>query len=98
MEIKFHWADDDPVPIPLMDDGSLHHELSSFLVARYYYPTMIRPNVKPVMGGTLRNIAYDLKPILESFAASNISIADATYIQIQKCVEDQLIGLSLIHI
>ena len=92
MEIKFHWADDDPVPIPLMDDGSLHHELSSFLVARYYYPTMIRPNVKPVMGGTLRNIAYDLKPILESFAASNISIADATYIQIQKCVEDQLIG------
>jgi site-specific recombinase XerD len=92
MEIKFHWFDDDPIPVPLIDDGSLHHELSSFLVARYYNPTLIRPNVKGLGGGTLRQVAYDLKAFLEALDHNKISIADVTFDQILDCVNNQLAG------
>lgn len=93
MEIKFHWFDDDPVPVPLIDDGSLHYELSSFLVARYYHPTMIRPNVKGLSGGTLRQVAYDIKVFLEALDHNNISIADADFNDdIKPIIEAQLKG------
>jgi site-specific recombinase XerD len=92
MEIKFDWFDNDPIPVPLIDDGSLHHEMLSFLVARYYNPTLIRPNVKRLSGGTLRQVAYDLKAFLEALDHNNIFIADATYEQILSCVNNQLAG------
>ncbi len=79
------------VPVPLKDDYHLHTHLFGFLVTRYYYPRDIRPNMTPVTGGSLRQIAYDLKAVLEALASNGIEYTEADYTEhIEKIVEAQL--------
>lgn len=58
MEIELVWPEGRVVPVPLKEDYHLHTHLFGFLVTRYYYPRDIRPNMTPVTGGSLRQIAY----------------------------------------
>jgi len=44
----------------------------------------------PVTGGSLRQIAYDVKTVLESIAFNKLEYADVTYEQIRKILEAQL--------
>jgi integrase len=91
MEIELVWPQGRVVPIPLKEDHHLHTHLFGFLVTRYYYPRDIRPNMTPVTGGSLRQIAYDLKAVLEAFASNGIEYTEADYIEhIEKIVEAQL--------
>jgi len=91
MEIKLIWPEDRVVPIPLIDGLNLHHHLSGFLVTRYYFPKYIRGNLPPVTGGSLRQIAYDLKAFLEALAHNDVDYTDADYTDhIEKIVDAQL--------
>lgn len=91
MEIELVWPEGRVVPVPLKDDYHLHTHLFGFLVMRYYYPRDIRPNMTPVTGGSLRQIAYDLKVVLEALASNGIEYTEADYTEhIEKIVEAQL--------
>lgn len=91
MKIEFHWPKGRVVPIPLKEDHHIHFHLFGFLVMRYYYPRDIRPNITPVKGGALRQIAYDLKIFLEALASNGIEYTDAEFTEhIEKIVEAQL--------
>lgn len=91
MQLEFLWPEGRVVPIPLKDDYHLHTHLFGFLVMRYYYPRDIRPNMAPVTGGSLRQIAYDLKAVLQALASNGIEYTEADYTDhIEKIVEAQL--------
>jgi integrase len=91
MEIELIWPEGRVVPVPLNGSYQLHTHLYGFLVTRYYYPRDIRPNMAPVSGGSLRQIAYDLKAFLEALTYNNVEYTDADYSDhIEKIVEAQL--------
>ncbi|WP_019898863.1 site-specific integrase [Methylotenera mobilis] len=90
-EIQLVWPKDRVVPVPLIGGLHLHSHLSAFLVTRYYYPKIIRDSMPTVTGGSLRQIAYDLKVFLEGLAHNGVSYLDADYTNhIEKIVEAQL--------
>lgn len=91
MEIELIWPKSRVVPVPLIDGLHLHTHLSGFLVTRYYYPKNIRETMTPVTGGSLRQIAYDLKAFLEALAHNGVDYTDADYTDhIEKIVNAQL--------
>jgi hypothetical protein len=91
MELELIWPEGRAVPVPLIDGLHLHRHLSGFLVTRYYYPRELRANMSPVNGGSLRQIAYDLKAFLEALSHNGIEYAEADYTDhIAKIVEAQL--------
>jgi len=91
MELELVWPEGRVVPVPLKEDYHLHTHLFGFLVTRYYYPRDIRPNMTPVTGASLRQIAYDLKAVLEALASNGIEYTEADYTDhIEKIVEAQL--------
>ena len=79
MEIQFHENPDSNVLIPWINGVTLHKDLAEYLVTRFYYPGNIRENLRPVGQGTLRNIAYDLKMLLEHLAFNGVHYCDADY-------------------
>ena len=90
MQLELVWPEGRVVPVPL-NDYHLHTHLFGFLVMRYYYPRDIRPNMTPVTGGSLRQIAYDLKAFLEALAHNGIEYTEADFSDhIEKIVEAQL--------
>ena len=91
MQIELVWPEGRVVPVPLKEDYHLHSHLFGFLVMRYYYPRDIRPNMTPVTGGSLRQIAYDLKAFLEALAHNGIEYTEADFSDhIEPIVEAQL--------
>lgn len=91
MEIELIWCPGGVVPVPLIDGLRLHHHLSGFLATRFYYPRTIRASMKPVTGGSLRQIAYELKAFLEALAHNRIEFTEADYTDhIEKIVIAQL--------
>jgi len=91
VQIELVWPEDRVVPVPLKEDHHIHTHLFGFLVMRYYYPRDIRPNMTPVTGGSLRQIAYDLKAFLEALAHNKIEYTEADFSDhIEKIVEAQL--------
>lgn len=91
MEIELVWPEGRVVPVPLKEDYHLHTHLFGFLVTRYYYPRDIRPNMTTVTGGSLRQIAYDLKAFLDALSSNGIEYTEADYTDhIEKIVEAQL--------
>lgn len=91
MKIELVWPEGRVVPVPLKEDYHLHTHLYGFLVMRYYYPRDIRPTLKPITGGSLRQIAYDLKAFLEALAHNGIEYTEADFSDhIEKIVEAQL--------
>lgn len=91
MEINLIWPNGGVVPVPLINGLHLHSHLSGFLVTRFYYPRGIRENMNPVTGGSLRQIAYDLKAFLEALVHNGIEYTEADFTDhIEKIVEAQL--------
>lgn len=91
MQLELVWPEGRVVPVPLKEDYHLHTHLFGFLVTRYYYPRDIRPNMTPVTGGSLRQIAYDLKAFLEALAHNGIEYPEADFSDhIEKIVDAQL--------
>jgi integrase len=91
VEIELVWPPGRSVPVPLIDGLRLHTHLSGFLVARYYYPRTIRQNMGRVNGGSLRQIAYDLKAFLEALSHNRVEYTEADFENhIEKIVEAQL--------
>lgn len=91
MQLELVWPEGRVVPVPLKEDYHIHTHLFGFLVMRYYYPRNIRPNMTPVTGGSLRQIAYDLKVFLEALAHNDIEYTEADFTDhIEKIVEAQL--------
>jgi site-specific recombinase XerD len=91
MQLELVWPEGRVVPVPLKEDYHLHTHLFGFLVMRYYYPRDIRLNMTPVTGGSLRQIAYDLKAFLEALAHNGIEYTEADFSDhIEKIVEAQL--------
>ncbi len=91
MELELIWLHGRAVPVPLNDGLHLHTHLSGFLVTRYYFPREIRENMQPVSGGSLRQIAYDLKAFLEALSHNGIEYTEADFTDhIEKIVEAQL--------
>nr|WP_314900526.1 hypothetical protein [uncultured Deefgea sp.] len=91
MQLELVWPEGRMVPVPIKDDGHLHSHLFGFLVMRYYYPRDIRPNMTTVTGGSLRQIAYDLKAFLEALAHNGVEYTEADFSDhIEKIVEAQL--------
>lgn len=91
MQLELVWPEGRVVPVPLKEDYHLHTHLFGFLVMRYYYPRDIRPNMTPVTGGSLRQIAYDLKAFLEALAHNGVEYTEADFSDhIEKIVEAQL--------
>lgn len=91
MKLLLVWPEGRVVPVPLKEGYHLHTHLFGFLVTRYYYPRDIRPNMMPVKGGSLRQIAYDLKAVLEALASNGIEYTEADYTEhIERIVEAQL--------
>lgn len=91
MQLELVWPEGRVVPVPLKNDYHLHTHLYGFLVTRYYFPREIRPNMTPVKGGSLRQIAYDLKAFLEALAHNGIEYTEADFSDhIEKIVEAQL--------
>lgn len=91
MQLELVWPEGRVVPVPLKDDFHLHTHLFGFLVMRYYYPRDIRPNMTTVTGGSLRQIAYDLKAFLEALAHNGVEYTKADFSDhIQEIVEAQL--------
>lgn len=85
------WPEGRVVPLPLRGDYHMHSHLYGFLVTRYYYPRTIRPNMTPVSGGSLRQIAYDLKAFLEALEHNGVEYTEADFTDhIEKIVEAQL--------
>jgi site-specific recombinase XerD len=91
MEINLVWAEGGVVPVPLVNGLHLHTHLSGFLATRFYYPRGIRENMSPVTGGSLRQIAYDLKSFLEALVHNGIEYTEADFTDhIEKILELQL--------
>lgn len=91
IEIELVWPEGRAVPVPLINGLHLHTHLSGFLVTRFYYPREIRANMSPVTGGSLRQIAYDLKAFLDALSHNGIEYTEAEYTDhIEKIVEAQL--------
>lgn len=91
MPLELVWPEGRVVPLPLRDDYHMHSHLYGFLVTRYYYPRTIRPNMTPVSGGSLRQIAYDLKAFLEALEHNGVEYTEADFTDhIEKIVEAQL--------
>lgn len=91
MQLELVWPEGRVVPVPLKENYHLHTHLFGFLVMRYYYPRDIRPNMTRVKGGALRQIAYDLKAVLEALASNGIEYTEADYTEhIEPIVEAQL--------
>lgn len=91
MQLELVWPEGRVVPVPLQEGYHLHSHLFGFLVMRYYYPRDIRPNMSPVTGGSLRQIAYDLKAFLEALAHNGVEYTEADFSDhIEKIVEAQL--------
>lgn len=91
MQLELVWPEGRVVPVPLKEDYHLHTHLFGFLVMRYYYPRDIRPTMNRVKGGALRQIAYDLKAVLEALASNGIEYTEADYTEhIEPIVEAQL--------
>lgn len=91
MPIELVWPEGRVVPLPLRDDYHMHSHLYGFLVTRYYYPRTIRRNMTPVSGGSLRQIAYDLKAFLEALEHNGVEYTEADFTDhIEKIVEAQL--------
>jgi integrase len=91
MQLELVWPKGRVVPVPLKEDYHLHTHLYGFLVMRYYYPRDIRPNMTPVTGGSLRQIAYDLKAFLEALAHNGVEYTEADFSgHIEKILEAQL--------
>lgn len=91
MQLELVWPEGRVVPLPLKEDYHLHIHLFGFLVMRYYNPRDIRPNMTPVTGGSLRQIAYDLKAFLEALAHNGVEYTEADFSDhIEKIVEAQL--------
>lgn len=91
MPLELVWPEGRVVPLPLRDDYHMHQHLYGFLVTRYYYPRNIRPNMTPVTGGSLRQIAYDLKAFLEALEHNGVEYTEADFTDhIEKIVEAQL--------
>lgn len=91
MPLELVWPEGRVVPLPLRDDYHMHSHLYGFLVTRYYYPRTIRRNMSPVSGGSLRQIAYDLKAFLEALEHNGIEYTEADFTDhIEKIVEAQL--------
>lgn len=91
MPLDLVWPEGRVVPLPLRDDYHMHSHLYGFLITRYYYPRTIRPNMTPVSGGSLRQIAYDLKAFLEALEHNGVEYTEADFTDhIEKIVEAQL--------
>lgn len=91
MLLELVWPEGRVVPVPLKEDYHLHNHLYGFLVMRYYYPRDIRSNMTPVTGGSLRQIAYDLKAFLEALAHNGVEYTEADFSgHIEKILEAQL--------
>lgn len=91
MQLELVWPEGRVVPVPLKEDYHLHTHMFGFLVMRYYFPRDIRPNMTPVTGGSLRQIAYDLKAFLEALAHNGVEYTEADFSDhIEKIVEAQL--------
>lgn len=91
MQIQFIWPKGGVVPVPLKEDHHLHSHLFGFLVTRYYFPRDIRPTMPPILGSSLRQVAYDLKAFLEALAHNGIEYTEAEFsAHIEKIVEAQL--------
>lgn len=90
MGIELVWPANRTVPVPLIDGLHLHKHLSGFLVTRYYEPRQIRGTMAPVTGGSLRQIAYDLKAYLEALAHNNLDYTEVEYHIIEKILDAQL--------
>lgn len=91
MPLELVWPEGRVVPLPLRDDYHMHSHLYGFLVTRYYYPRTIRRNMTPVSGGSLRQIAYDLKAFLEALEHNGVEYTEADFTDhIEKIVEAQL--------
>lgn len=91
MPLELVWPEGRVVPLPLRDDYHMHSHLYGFLVTRYYYPRTIRPNMTPVSGGSLRQIAYDLKAFLDALEHNGVEYTEADFTDhIEKIVEAQL--------
>jgi integrase len=90
MEIELVWPENGIVPVPLIDGLHLHKHLSGFLVTRYYEPKQIKDTMTPVTGGSLRQIAYDLKAYLEALAHNNKDYTEVEYEFIERILDAQL--------
>lgn len=91
MPLELVWPEGRVVPLPLRDDYHMHLHLYGFMVTRFYYPRNIRPNMTPVSGGSLRQIAYDLKAFLEALEHNGVEYTEADFTDhIEKIVEAQL--------
>jgi integrase len=89
--IELVWPQGGVVPVPLIGGLHLHSHLSGFLVTRYYFPKSIRDSLPSVTGGSLRQIAYDLKAFLDGLEYNGINYLEAEYTEhIEKIVEAQL--------
>ncbi len=89
--IKLVWPKSRVVPVPLIGGMRLHKHFSGFLVTRYYFPKMIGDLLEPVTGGSLRQIAYDLKAVLDAMSFNGINYLEADYTDhIEKIVHAQL--------
>jgi integrase len=91
MQLELVWPEGRVVPVPLREDYHLHTHLYGFLVTRYYFPRDIRPDMAAVTGGSLRQVAYDLKAFLEALAHNGVEYTEANFSDhIEKIVEAQL--------
>lgn len=88
MEIELYKDSESEMLIPYVD-GTLHREMFEFLVYRYHWPKRINANMKAVNGSSLRNIAYDVKQLLESLSANDLSLSEVHYDQLQKLLDAQ---------
>ena len=82
MEIELFKDPNSDMLIPFVK-GNLQKEFFEFLVYRYHWPTRINPKMKSVSGSSLRNIAYDIKQLLEALSdpENNVHLSDATFDQ-----------------
>lgn len=90
MEIELVWLENRVVPVPLIDGLHLHKHLMGFLVTRYYEPKQIRDTMTTVAGGSLRQIAYDIKAYLEALAHNGKDYSEVEYEIIEKILDAQL--------
>ncbi|MDI1231649.1 MAG: site-specific integrase [Methylobacter sp.] len=89
MEIELFKDPDSDMLIPFVK-GTLQKEFFEFLVYRYHWPTRINSKMKAVSGSSLRNIAYDIKQLLEALSHNNVHISDVTYeLHLKKLLDEQ---------
>ncbi|MFA6070612.1 MAG: site-specific integrase, partial [Janthinobacterium sp.] len=89
MDIELFKDPDSDMLIPFVK-GTLQKEFFEFLVYRYHWPTRINRKMNVVDASSLRNIAYDIKQLLEALAYNNVHISDVTYDQhLKKLLDEQ---------